>query len=281
MRDAARRGLAIGFFDGVHRGHQAILAHAASVLTFRTHPLAVLAPARAPRLLMPLDARLAAIRACGVASVDAVDFTPELARMPAADFLTTVLLPRGAPDGVWCGANWRFGCGGEGDAAFLRARGLPVSVVPAACWDGAPISSTRIRAALEDGAPDAAAQMLGRPWRLTGRVVSGKGLGRRLGLATVNLRPDDLQLNLPRGVYAVEALGRRAVANYGLAPTMGAQAWERPVLEIHFPCGLGADETHPSPVSVSFLRFLRPERTFPSLEALVAQVRRDIAAAGA
>lgn len=279
MRSAARKGLAVGFFDGVHRGHRAILERAASALTFRNHPLDVLAPARAPRLIMPFDARLAAIRACGVPHVTALEFTPALAATPAEAFLRDLLALPGAADGIFCGDDWRFGRGGEGDAAFLRAHGVAVHVLPRVEHAGGRISSTRVRAALEAGDPAEAAAMLGRAWSVRGETVKGKGLGGALGFPTVNLRLNDLRLLLPRGVYVVEALGRRAIANFGVAPTMGAEAWSAPVLEVHFSDGEPVDA--PAAFDVSFLRYLRAERTFPSTAALVAQIRDDLRAMNA
>ena len=122
--------LAVGFFDGVHLGHQAILKGADAALTFRNHPLTILAPERAPRLIMSCEERVAAIKACGVKDVTVVDFTPELAEMPAEEFVDSFLKRKGFRfSTVRCGANWRFGAGGAGDAAFLRERGFGGEVV--------------------------------------------------------------------------------------------------------------------------------------------------------
>ena len=133
------RTLAVGFFDGVHLGHRRILSGADAALTFRNHPTEILRPASVPALIMDFDARVAAIRSCGVREVVALDFTRELADTPAEDFLPSFAgFAR-----VRCGANWRFGRGGAGDAAFLRAHGFAVDVVPYAEYGGAPVSSTR------------------------------------------------------------------------------------------------------------------------------------------
>ena len=136
--------VAVGFFDGVHLGHRAILSGADVALTFRNHPLSVVAPERAPRLLMDFDSRVAAIRACGVREVRAFDFTPEFARLLPAEFLAEAGISRETE--VRCGSNWRFGRGGEGDAEWLRARGYRVTVVPSVSYRGEGVSSTRIRA---------------------------------------------------------------------------------------------------------------------------------------
>ena len=276
MRDAARRGLAVGFFDGGHLGHRAILRNAASVLTFRNHPLSVLAPERAPRLLMSVEERLAAIKACGVESVVALDFDKRLASMTAEEFLSRHMDIARRDGVVYCGDNWRFGCGGVGDARFLEAHGIKVEILPYAVYKGERISSTRIRAALEAGEIEDATAMLGRPWTAAGEVFKGKGVGAGLGFPTVNIRLIDMGLLLRRGVYAVEVGGRRGIANYGVAPTFGEKAWKSPVLEVHF-----VDEVPSiaaaSVCEISFMRFIRAEMTFASAEDLRRQISTDIA----
>jgi riboflavin kinase / FMN adenylyltransferase len=269
--------LAVGFFDGVHLGHQEILRGADAALTFRNHPLSVLAPELAPRLLMRPEDRFAAIRNCGVAEVVALDFTPELAALSPAAFLDrlSTLVPLEALS-VRCGANWHFGAGGTGDAAFLRSRGIGVTVVPFAEYRGERISSTRIRSALESGDVTAANAMLGRAFAVSGTVFRGKGEGSNLGFPTVNLRPANLALKLPFGVYAVRVGDATGVANYGLAPTMGPRAWTEPTLEIHFPDGAPDGLAAESVLSVSLLRFVRPERTFASAAELQRQIAEDV-----
>ena len=285
MRAADERRLAVGFFDGVHLGHQAILKGADAALTFRTHPLSVLAPERAPVLLMTVEERVAAIRACGVDEVTVLDFTPELARMTAEDFVGKLVeaalngqdarSPMNAPlEGVVvrCGDNWRFGAGGRGDANFLRTCGIGVEVVPYAVYAGEAISSSRIRRALAEGEVAAAAAMLGRRYEVSGESVSGKGLGVQLGFPTLNVRPGR-PLPLKTGVYAVEVGGAKGVANFGLAPTMGDRAWPEPVLEVHL---LEAVESCRQPsIAVEFVDFIRDERRFDSLAALQRQIAAD------
>lgn len=274
MRDAAVQGLAVGFFDGVHRGHQAILAGADCALTFRNHPLTVLAPERAPRLIMSLDDRLAAIRACGVKDVVALDFTSELAALSPEAFAARYLGASAGRPHIRCGANWHFGKGGAGDAAWLRAHGYAVTTVPYATHDGAPISSSRIRAALAAGEVAAADAMLGRPFRVHGEPQKGKGLGTKLGFPTVNVRLMDLGIDLPRGVYEVAVAGVRGIANYGIAPTLGDRCWPIPMLEIHFlRCDAASVPT--APYAVDFVRFIRRERTFATLDELRAQIAHD------
>lgn len=275
--------VAIGFFDGVHLGHQAILAGADVALTFENHPLSFLAPERAPRLIMSWTEKAQTIRDLGV-HVTAIDFDADVAGWSperflemlkgyATDWSDELKIPA-EPLRIRCGANWRFGKGGAGDAALAQAHGIETTVVPYAEHKGGPISSTRIRKALEAGELEDAAAMLGRPFAVRGTAFAGKGLGRGLGYPTLNLNLD-LNLRLPRGVYAVTAGGVRGVANFGLAPTMGERAWTEPVLEVHF--------LEPPPVeapsAVELRRYLRPERRFATLDELQAQIARDCAEA--
>lgn len=272
MRDAAQGRLAVGFFDGVHLGHQAILKGADAALTFSVHPLSVLAPDRAPCLIMSLEERIAAIRSCGVREVKALDFTRELADTAPEAFLRT--LAGADADGrrtVRCGDNWRFGKDGAGDADFLRAHGFGVEVVPYADYQGARISSSRIRRCLAEGRIGDANAMLGRPYAVGGEVVRGKGLGGTIGFPTLNIRPGR-PLNLRTGVYAVRVGGMPGVANYGLAPTMGDRAWTEPVLEVHLLEGPVPEDGRGT---VVFVRFLRSERRFASLEELKRQISED------
>lgn len=265
--------IAVGFFDGLHLGHQEILRTADAVLTFRNHPLSVLAPDRQPVLLMSEEERLAAIRSLGIRKIHVLDFTAALAMMEPERFLQDVLMrAENRITTIRCGANWRFGCGGRGDAALLRQSGLSVEAVPCLSYAGERISSSRIRACLAEGAVESACEMLGRPYTVRGRIVSGKGLGRQLGFPTVNLaieRP----LVLRAGVYAVEALGHRAVANYGVAPTLGDSAWREPMLEVHFLDAVDVEGR--ADLGVSIRSFLRPERKFANLEELKKQIMSD------
>ena len=284
MRDAALQSLAVGFFDGVHLGHQAILKGADAALTFRNHPLTVLAPEKAPRLIMSVEERVAAIKACGVEDVTVLDFTPELAAMPAEEFIVSFLTRQECRvPSVRCGENWRFGKGGEGDAEFLRKRGIAVEVAPYAEYKGERISSSRIRWCLENGEIEDANAMLGRRFQVSGFRFQGKGLGGRIGYPTVNLKLETLNLKLPLGVYEVEVEGQKAIANYGLAPTMGDKAWATPVMEVHL-LDKGSEDVRletEDKVSVSLVRYIRPERKFGTIDDLKRQIAADCATIGA
>ena len=276
----AFQGLAVGFFDGVHLGHQAILKGADAALTFRNHPLSILAPEKAPRLIMSPEGRVAAIKACGVKDVTVLEFTPELAGMTAEEFAARYLSSSvsGLPFTVRCGANWRFGRDGAGDAAFLRKQGFQVEVAPYAEYKGGRISSSRIRRCLENGQIEDANAMLGRRFQVSGVRFHGKGLGKDMGYPTVNLKPETLNLKLPRGVYEVEVEGLKGIANYGFAPTMADRAWPFPVLEVHFPGNQTIQTSEQSNnLATSFLRFIRPERKFDSVQDLQRQIAADCA----
>ena len=271
------KGLAVGFFDGVHLGHQAILKGADAALTFRNHPLSVLAPEKAPRLIMTCEERVATIKACGVERVVVLDFTRELAEMPAEEFVVSFLKRSGDRfPVVRCGENWRFGRGGEGNADWLRARSVTVEIVPYAEYKGERISSSRIRVALECGEIEDANAMMGRKFKVQGSRFKGKGLGKEIGYPTINLELSTLNLELPFGVYEAEVEGRKAIANYGLAPTMDEQAWSKPTMEIHFlhcpPPPLSSTS-----VNIGLLRFIRKEMKFDSVEDLKRQIAADCA----
>ncbi len=281
----------IGVFDGVHRGHAAILATLrgrarairgrAIAVTFDRHPLITLAPAAAPRALMTLAQRSAALRRAGAARVVVLPFTRALAGLPPDTFVRRVLVGRLRITELVVGYDFHFGRGGRGDADLLTALGarlgFRVSVVPPVLDRGEPVSSTRIRRLIGLGRMPEAARLLGRPFALEGVRIHGRRLARRLGFPTINLRPRDGALP-PFGVYVVRLAGRPGVANLGVRPTV-ERGPVGPVLEVHvlgrsvprIPAGARP--------AVDLLRFLRPERKFPSLAALRGAIARDVAAA--
>ena len=290
--------LAAGFFDGVHLGHRAILdaAHdlarergaAAWALTFDPHPLAVLAPDRAPPLLTPGPMRFDALAAAGVERCLRLPFTAETAALAPADFVSRVLDPIAARTGalaVVAGPNWRFGAGRAGTLASLPFETLEVPFVDRG---GAPVSSTRIREAIAAGDLGEAAAMLGRPYETRETALPaarGRGVGTALGAPTANVFPSAPVLP-PPGVYALdvrlsgEDAPRRAVANFGFRPTFPDARPDRPLLEIHV-LGAVPDDLHGIPLSIFWLRRLRDERTFDTPAALAMQIRSDAAEAAA
>ena len=279
--------LAIGFFDGVHLGHRRLIGEmlgrarekgAKSVVyTFREHPASVLLGGRfAPTLLLSASQRIAAIKSLGVDEVAAVHFTPALAALPPEKFAASLKRRFPGLDTVFCGANWNFGAGGKGNAAFLRRLGFKVRVVPYAMRGGKPVSSTRIRAAIAAGEVKLASALLGRPWTVAGRAVRGKGLGRKIGFPTLNVRPD-FPGPLPYGAYVANTQFGPAVANFGLAPTAGRLAWKSPVWELHFLDG--PERALPRRLEFQLCAFLRPERRFGGVEELKEAIAADVRAA--
>lgn len=278
---------AMGFFDGVHLGHRRIIASTASegalrgVLTFAPHPAAVLAPERAPKLITPDAAHKAALlQQAGADLVLTLPFTRELAATPAPDFLEQ--LHAACPiAGFSVGTNWRFGKGGSGTPELLRAfaatRGITTCINKLATLGDDIICSTRIRQLLAAGQLDTAAAMLGRPFGIVGPVEHGQKLARTLGFPTANVAISPDMVQLPYGVYAVRCLvdgtAYPGIANLGLRPTVDNTT--RPRLEVHL-CGFRGD-LYGHPLHTELLRFIRPERRFDSIEALKAQIQRDLA----
>ena len=271
--------LAVGFFDGIHLGHRRILAGANAVLTFKNHPQSVLDPSP-PALLMDAAERislLATIDAPLPRAVRAMSFTRAFASWSPEQFAAFLLKNYPSLARVHCGANWRFGKGGAGTPAMLRAMGFDVKIAQYAVYKGRRISSTRIRGALAEGAIEDANAMLGRPFSVSGPVRTGKGVGRKLGVPTLNVA---VAPPLRLGAYAVETPLGRGVANYGVAPTMHCQAWPKPMLEVHLFDGAAlSGAIAPSVLHVSFHAFLRPEVAFASQAELRDQVAADIIAA--
>ncbi|MFV1958391.1 MAG: riboflavin biosynthesis protein RibF [Planctomycetota bacterium] len=285
----------VGVFDGMHRGHrhlvETLIAMAARldgesvVLTFDTHPRAVIEGA-APRRLLSLPHRLLLLERLGVEAAVVLPFDARMRSTGYVRFTREILVDRIGIRGLLFGYNGRIGCGGEGTAEAMaplgRALGFVVEEAPAIALDGEPISASRIRDALERGDLQAAEAMLGRPPALYGRVVRGDGRGRTLGFPTANVDPEG-EILPPSGVYQVVIVlrGQRyaAIANIGVRPTFEqAPPPPIPVLEVHVP-GLDFD-FYDDLVEVVLVRRLRDERTFPSREALIRQIRADVASLG-
>lgn len=289
--DAPPAAVALGVFDGVHLAHRAILAtgvaraRAAAIqalaCTFDPHPAQVLQPESAPVPISTPRERLELIAQAGVDATVVLAFTPGLAAVEAEAFVKDVLVDRLRARDVVVGYNHRFGRGARGDARLLQALaerlGFRAHVVPPLMTDGVPVSSTEIRSALKAGDLERAARYLGRFYAIMGDVVQGAGRGRTLGFPTANLRPDR-ELLIPPGVYAgrmqVEGESHSAVVNIGVRPTFGEQTL---VVEAHvldFSASL-----YGRVVRLGFVSRIREERRFPGLDALRAQIGRDIEAA--
>ncbi len=280
-------GLAIGVFDGVHLGHQAVvrsLDGKIAALTFEPHPLAVIAPNRVPPRLTTLEQKVAYMRAQGTVAVIAVKFDAALRELSAAAFVGEIA--RIFPDlkHVAIGESWSFGRNREGNAARLaglaRAHGFTVKAIAPVQLDGAPVSSTRIREAILQRRFDEAAGLLGRSYAVTGRVIHGEERGRLLGFPTANLANVE-QLLPPRGVYAVRArvagnlTKYRAVMNLGNRPTFTSNGVDS--LEVHI-LDFDAD-LYDQKLWVSDMAWLRDEQPFANADALKAQIAEDAARA--
>ena len=292
--DARGAAVALGNFDGVHRGHAAVIAAAAeaahgrgiplAALTFEPHPREVFRPSDPPFRLTLAEAKAEALAALGVELLYELRFDLAFSRMPAEAFIDTVLAEGLGARHLACGPDFHFGHKRTGTAALLAtlgpAHGMGVSIVPeAAAPDGLTWSSTAVRDALKAGDCARAAAILGRAWEIRGRVVRGSALGRTLGFPTANI-PLGRHLAPRFGIYAVEAglvdaAGQVAwhpgVASLGLRPTVNPLP--EPLLEVHL-FDLAAD-LYGAAMRVRLHAFLRDEARFETLEALVAQMHQD------
>ena len=279
----------IGNFDGIHLGHQAMLARltarAASVgalptvLTFEPHPREIFTPQSAPTRLTSLREKLEILRNLGVAHVHVCRFSKPFAALSAEDFVQRILVDGLKARYVLVGDDFRFGARRAGDFALLesmgRAHGFQAEALHTIEAAGQRASSTAVREALAAGDMAMAAQLLGRPYSISGRVVGGDQLGRKIGYPTANIQ---LKHNKPpvKGIVAVRVQGLDrpdwpGVASLGTRPTVHADG--RPTLEVHlFDFGRSIYREH---LRVEFLHKLRDEAKFPNLDALIAQIDLD------
>ena len=276
---------ALGFFDGVHLGHQALLTRcrqmagehgcATAAITFDRHPKSLFTD-NPTVLISTVPDRKLLLHRYGMASVEVLPVTKEVMGQPWQAFLQN-LLEKGAA-GFVCGDDFHFGFRGEGNAEklqqFCRDRNLPCAVVPEQTVDRIRISSTYIRRQIETGDMATAVKFLGHPYTLTGTVVHGKQLGRRLGIPTANLQ-FPAGLAIPKfGVYACRAIiddkKYPAVTNIGTRPTVAGEGItvEPWILDYE-------GDLYDRDITLEFFRFLRSEQKFPSLEALQAEIRRN------
>ena len=280
----------IGFFDGVHLGHQFLLSElqaeaklrgmASAVVTFSNHPRELTDVAGRPRLLQSIDSRLEAIAATGIDYCILLRFTPELRDLSAEQFIRDVLRKRCRVGVLIVGYDHRFGKdrreGFEAYQAYGRACGMEVIAEPGYTPGGVHISSSAIRRALAEGRPDEAAHLLGRPYALSGTVVSGARLGRTIGFPTANIRPRPAGMLIPRqGVYAawvdVDGHSYPAMLNIGNRPTIDDDGEQS--IEAHL---IGFDgDLYGKQATVHFVRYLRPEQRMESLDELRRQLETD------
>ncbi|HWM63149.1 MAG TPA: bifunctional riboflavin kinase/FAD synthetase [Solirubrobacterales bacterium] len=267
------RHVAIGTFDGVHRGHQAVIDSADTVLTFEPHPLEVLHPAALPKLIMPFEVKRDVIEGLGVEELVVIPFNREFAARSAEDFIDHVLVERLGAKRVSVGENFRFGAKAKGDPAMLTARPeFQTRVVPLVEVDGETISSTRVRALVAAGDMEGARHCLGAPFMVEGTVVEGDQRGRELGFPTANIVPDD-RLAIPgHGVYAAFADGVPAAVNVGVRPTFDTG---RGVLIETYLIDR-TEDLYGRTLRVAFVERLRGEKRFASVEELIAQMRIDV-----
>lgn len=276
----------IGTFDGVHLGHQAVLqrllARAAEeelpavLVTFDRHPAHILAPGRVPPSLAPLGGNLREFERLGIPVAVVLPFNAWLSRLSASQFLDDLLVGRMRARALVVGHDFALGSGREGDVEWLRAR-LPTEVVPPFELDGARVSSSAIRSAIQTGDLPTANRLLGRPFALEGVVVGGKRLGRTIGYPTLNLARGTDGVMPPHGVYA-----SRAHTPYGVFPAAlsigvrpaveedGARSIEAYLMDYPGHALYGRE------VRLDLHARLRGEESFPSLDALTAQIARDV-----
>jgi riboflavin kinase / FMN adenylyltransferase len=267
------RHVAIGTFDGVHRGHQAVIDDADTVLTFDPHPLEILHPSALPKLIMPFGVKRDVIDGLGVRELVVIPFDAEFAKRSAEEFIDRVLVERLTAERVSVGENFRFGAKAKGDPAMLAERSeFETRVVPLVEVDGETVSSTRIRALIAAGDMEGAQRCLGAPFMVEGEVVSGDQRGRELGFPTANIVPDD-RLAIPgHGVYAAFANGVPAAVNVGVRPTFESG---RGVLIETYLIDHEVD-LYGSVLRVAFVARLRGEKRFAGVEELIAQMRIDV-----
>ena len=282
--------LAIGVFDGVHLGHQAVISTSARhakeaggtpiVVTFDPHPVKVLRPDDAPHLITATRHKIALIRDLGVGHLLVLHFDRTFAATAPEEFVEQLVSNSRPLREICVGHEWSFGKGRAGNLALLKQLGLThnfnVVGVEAVTVNGEVVSSTAIRKAVAEGNLIKATQMLGREYTILGTVVAGEKLGRKLGFPTANLSAHSEQFP-PNGVYVVEARRagtlHRGVANLGYRPTVSGENPER-LLELHL-FDLDRD-IYGEELEVRFLHYLRPEQKFENVEALKAQIARDV-----
>jgi riboflavin kinase/FMN adenylyltransferase len=269
------RKVAVGEFDGVHLGHRAVILGSDTVLTFEPHPLQVVRPEAAPKLLTSLDAKAERIAELGVEELVVIPFDDSFAHQTPQEFIDHVLVERLGATRVSVGENFRFGHRATGDTEMLKADGrFETRVMPLVETDGEVISSSHIRALVLAGEVDVAARLLGAPFQMRGEVVTGDQRGRTLGFPTANIVPDEALVCPGHGVYAARADGGPAAVNVGVRPTFGTG---RAVLVEAYLLDKDVD-LYGQTLKIDFIARLRGERRFETVDALVEQMERDVVA---
>ena len=267
------RRVAVGEFDGVHLGHREVIRGSDTVLTFEPHPLQVIRPEAAPKLLTSLDVKSELIADLGVEELVVVPFDHGFAEQTPAEFIDRVLVERLGAVRVAVGENFRFGHLAAGDADLLAADPrFETSIFPLVEEGDEVVSSSHIRGLVLAGEVELAAKFLGAPFQLRGLVVSGDRRGRELGFPTANIIPDQALVYPGNGVYAARANGECAAVSVGVRPTFGTG---RAVLIEAYLIDRDVD-LYGQTLKVEFLSRLRGERRFDSVEALVEQMHRDV-----
>ncbi len=281
----------VGVFDGLHIGHQAVIKQVLSqaekselpslVLAFHPPPLAFLAPEKCPPTLTVISKRIEILERLGVDTVIFARFDANLQKMSPDQFAQQVLLEQLHAKQVVIGYEWQFGKGRTGNVEDLKQLGTQyefgVVVVGPTEFHGLPVHSTRVREAIAAGKLDLAEQLLGRQHSILGKVITGTGLGRKLGFPTANIDAGD-QMRPPNGVYAIQAkLGNRmydGVLNMGTRPTFDGLKFQ---IESHL---FGVEGMfYDKDMEIFFVEKIRDERTFPNQSALVHQIQQDIVTA--
>ena len=267
------RRVAVGEFDGVHLGHREVIRGSDTVLTFDPHPLQVVRPEAAPKLLTSVDAKAELIEALGVDELVVIPFDQRFAQQSPQEFIDHVLIDRLRAERVSVGENFRFGHRAAGDPSLLEADDrFETRVVPLVEVDGEVVSSSHIRGLLLAGEVELAARFLGAAFELRGEVVEGDRRGRTLGFPTANIVPDEALVCPGHGVYAARADDACAAVSVGVRPTFGTG---RAVLVEAYLIDRDV-ELYGRRLAVQFIQRLRGERRFESAEALVEQMRADV-----
>jgi riboflavin kinase / FMN adenylyltransferase len=267
------RRVAVGVFDGVHLGHQEVIADSDTVLTFDPHPVSVIAPDATPKLLTRQDTKAELVEALGADEMVVIPFDAEFAARDAEDFVGRVLVGGLGATHVAVGRNFRFGHKAAGDAAMLEAdERFETTIHELVEVEGETVSSSHIRGLVLAGEVAHASVFLGRPFQVRGEVVHGDGRGSELGFPTANLVPDERLVRPDQGVYAALADGRPAAVNIGVRPQFETG---RGVLIEAYLIDFDGD-LYGRELRIDFLQRLRGEKLFPSVETLTEQIAKDV-----